>query len=59
MKRRLPYILGFEMPIERIEAKFKMGQDERQIDTRAAIDKLQDSSSRNLSDLMRRHSEKR
>ena len=59
MNRRLPHILGFEMPIERIEAKFKMGQDERLSDTRAAIGKLQDGSNRSLSDLMRRHNEKR
>lgn len=37
MERRMPRILGFELPIERIEAKFKMGQDERLMDTRAAI----------------------
>lgn len=40
MQRRLPKILGFEIPIERLEAKFKMGQDERLPDTRASIDAL-------------------
>ncbi|CCV13133.1 FMN-binding negative transcriptional regulator [Mesorhizobium sp. STM 4661] len=41
MERRMPHILGFDLPIERLEAKFKMGQDERLYDTSAAIDALE------------------
>ncbi|MCV3210049.1 FMN-binding negative transcriptional regulator [Mesorhizobium sp. YC-39] len=41
MERRLPHILGFDLPIERLEAKFKMGQDERLYDTNAAISALE------------------
>jgi transcriptional regulator len=39
--RRVANIVAFELPIERLEAKFKLGQDERLADTRAAIDHLQ------------------
>jgi transcriptional regulator len=59
MNRRLPHILGFELPIERLEAKFKMGQDERLRDTRAAIEMLRDKIDPLLSVLMERHNEKR
>lgn len=41
MKRRLPNVLGFRLPIERLHAKFKMGQDEPLPDTRAAIGRLE------------------
>ncbi|CCV06350.1 FMN-binding negative transcriptional regulator [Mesorhizobium metallidurans STM 2683] len=41
MERRIPHILGFDLPIERLEAKFKMGQDERLYDTSAAIGALE------------------
>ncbi|WP_246677616.1 hypothetical protein [Mesorhizobium sp. B2-3-12] len=41
MERRIPHILGFDLPIERLEAKFKMGQDERRCDTSGAIDALE------------------
>lgn len=54
MERRLPHILGFEMPVERLEAKFKMGQDERLYDTAAAIDAL-DHADPHLAETMRRH----
>lgn len=43
MERRMPHIIGFDLPIERLEAKFKMGQDERLYDTRAAIDALEEN----------------
>jgi transcriptional regulator len=59
MNRRLPHILGFELPIERLDAKFKMGQDERLRDTRAAIEKLADKIDPQLSAVMERHNEKR
>jgi transcriptional regulator len=38
--RRLPHILGFELPIDRIEAKFKLGQDEPRGDALAVADRL-------------------
>lgn len=41
MERRIPHILGFDLPIERLEAKFKMGQDERLYDTSGAIGALE------------------
>jgi transcriptional regulator len=59
MNRRLPHILGFELPIERLDAKFKMGQDERLGDTRAAIAKLGDKIDPPLAVLMKRHNENR
>ncbi|MCC6205057.1 MAG: FMN-binding negative transcriptional regulator [Hyphomicrobiales bacterium] len=54
MERRMPHILGFDMPINRLEAKFKMGQDERIYDTAAAIDALESDDPR-LAGMMRRH----
>lgn len=54
MERRLPHILGFELPVERLEAKFKMGQDERLYDTEAAIGALAVSDPP-LADMMSRH----
>ncbi|MGH8238952.1 MAG: FMN-binding negative transcriptional regulator, partial [Steroidobacteraceae bacterium] len=54
MERRLSKILGFEIPIERLEAKFKMGQDERLPDTEAAIRALSETDP-TLADLMSRH----
>lgn len=41
MERRIPHILGLDLPIERLEAKFKMGQDERLYDTAGAIGALE------------------
>lgn len=37
ISRRLDSIAGFRMPIAQLDAKFKMGQDERPADTKAAI----------------------
>ncbi|MBB4095650.1 FMN-binding negative transcriptional regulator [Ochrobactrum pecoris] len=54
MQRRLPNIVGFALPITRIEAKFKMGQDERLYDTRGAIDVLSITDSA-LAETMKRH----
>ena len=54
MERRLPHVVGFEMPITRLEAKFKMGQDERLYDTIAAIEALETADPA-LADLMRKH----
>jgi transcriptional regulator len=38
--RRLPAILGFELTIERLEAKFKLGQDEPKRDAMAVAERL-------------------
>jgi transcriptional regulator len=54
MERRLPHVVGFEMPITRLEAKFKMGQDERLYDTVAAIEALERTDPA-LADMMRNH----
>lgn len=53
MERRMPHILGFDLPIERLEAKFKMGQDERLYDTAAATNALEQIHP-DLADTMRR-----
>ena len=42
--RRLPSIAGFEIAIERLEAKFKYGQDEPRKDALAVADRLTESS---------------
>lgn len=55
MERRLPRILGFELPIARLEAKFKLGQDERILDTRAAIARLADGIDPDLAEMMERY----
>ncbi|MCF6103067.1 FMN-binding negative transcriptional regulator [Mesorhizobium muleiense] len=54
MQRRIPHILGFDLPIERLEAKFKMGQDERLYDTNAAIGRLEESDPA-LATMMKMH----
>ncbi len=41
--RRLPHIVGFELEIERFEAKFKLGQDEPLRDALAVADHLASS----------------
>jgi transcriptional regulator len=38
--RRLPAILGFELHVERMEAKFKLGQDEPKRDAMAVAERL-------------------
>jgi transcriptional regulator len=43
--RRLPAILGFELHIERLEAKFKLGQDEPKRDAMAVAERLLKSTS--------------
>src|SRR6266852_2091246 len=49
--RRLPNIAGFELEIERLEAKFKLGQDEPRKDAMAVAERLRispDASQREL-----------
>ena len=55
--RRLPSIAGFELTIERLEAKFKLGQDEPRKDALAVAEKLlasDDTSQRRLGALTHR-----
>jgi len=60
--RRLDHILGFEIPIARIEGKFKLGQDEPRKDAMSVAGKLADSedlSHRTLSEMVCRYNEGR
>jgi transcriptional regulator len=55
--RRLPGILGFELHIDRIEGKFKLGQDEPLKDALAVADRLAaaaDPSHRTLAEMIRK-----
>ncbi len=54
--RRIPHIVGFEMEIERLEAKFKLGQDEPRKDAMAVAHRLlasTDASQRQLGEAVR------
>jgi transcriptional regulator len=56
--RRLPSILGFELKIERIEGKFKLGQDEPKKDALAVAEHLaraSDPAQRALGEMTRRY----
>jgi transcriptional regulator len=55
LERRLPNIVGYEMPVENMEIKFKLGQDERSTDMKAAISKLRDEGRYELAEMMARH----
>ena len=60
--RRLPNIAGFELEIERLEAKFKLGQDEPRKDSMAVADRLilsPEASLRELGQATRRANENR
>jgi transcriptional regulator len=60
--RRLNHILGFEIPIQRIEGKFKLGQDEPRKDAMAVAAKLAlaaDPVHRALSEMIRIHNQDR
>jgi len=59
MKRRLPHVVGFRMPIDRLLAKFKMGQDEPLADTNAAIAKLADDGDSSLATMMQEENRNR
>ncbi|CAN7708635.1 FMN-binding negative transcriptional regulator [Mesorhizobium sp. LjRoot246] len=54
MERRIPDIIGFDLPIGRLEAKFKMGQDERLYDTGGAIRALEQNDPA-LATMMKAH----
>jgi transcriptional regulator len=54
--RRLPYIVGFELEIERLEAKFKLGQDEPKKDAMSVAGRFlasSDPSRRKLGEMTR------
>ncbi|MDL2204855.1 FMN-binding negative transcriptional regulator, partial [Brucella intermedia] len=55
LERRLRNIVGYEMPIEKMEVKFKLGQDERAADMSAAIKKLHEEGREHLAEMMARH----
>jgi transcriptional regulator len=53
--RRLNHIMGFEIPLQRIEGKFKLGQDEPKKDAMAVATKLSlatDPEHRELSEMI-------
>lgn len=58
VERRLPRIVGFEIPIERLEAKFKMGQDEHLEDMKAVIRALSEINP-SLAQMMSRYNAQR
>jgi len=60
--RRLPSILGFELRIDRLEAKFKLGQDEPKRDALAVAERLlasESPSDRILGEMTKRYNENR
>lgn len=60
--RRLPAIVGFELKIEHMEAKFKLGQDEPKRDAMAVAERLlasDDPRQRLLGEMTRRYNEDR
>jgi len=60
--RRMPAILGFDLQIEQMEAKFKLGQDEPKRDAMAVAAQLlasDDARIRSLGELTRRYNEDR
>jgi predicted FMN-binding regulatory protein PaiB len=52
--RRLPFIIGFEISVTSLEAKFQMSQYERIGDTREAIEVLAEEGDSPLADVMLR-----
>jgi transcriptional regulator len=60
--RRLPQIIGFELEINRIEGKFKLGQDEPRRDAMAVAERLLLSSNaeqRILGEMVQRYNQDR
>lgn len=54
LERRLPNILGYELIIENVEVRYKLGQDERQRDMAAAEERLRAEGRSTLADQIRR-----
>lgn len=60
--RRLPLILGFEIEIQKIEGKFKLGQDEPKKDAMAVCEHIASSARpacRELAEMIRRYNQDR
>ncbi|MBB6466707.1 transcriptional regulator [Aminobacter lissarensis] len=55
LERRLPNIVGYELPIARVEARFKLGQDERRRDMVAAERRLREAGKDGLAEIMSRY----
>jgi len=53
IKRRLKYIMGFELEVARIEGKFKLGQDEPKRDALAVAQRLAESADAGRRELSR------
>jgi len=53
LERRLPHILGYELVIERVEIRFKLGQDERPRDMTAAVREFRATGQDALADRIR------
>lgn len=49
----LPHVFGYTISLDKIEVKFKLGQDERAPDTAAAIEHLQNNGQEALAERMR------
>lgn len=52
---RMPRIVCFELPIERVEARFQLGQEERPADIAAAADVLSQEGNQEVAELIRVH----
>jgi transcriptional regulator len=52
---RMPRIVCFELPIERVEARFQLGQEERPADIAAAADRLSQEGNHKVAELIRAH----
>jgi transcriptional regulator len=57
VERMLRNIVSFEIPVDRVEAKFKLNQGEKPERTRAAIERLEQSGATELASWMRRYNE--
>ena len=58
LERRLPHIIGFEIALTRIEARFQMSQYERPTDTAEAVEVLKQDGKSDLADIMQRYNDK-
>lgn len=58
LERRLPHIIGFEIALSKIEARFQMSQYERPSDTAEAIEALKRDGQTDLAKIMERYNEK-
>ena len=54
MERRRPQVVGFEMPIARLDAQVQDGQGERLYDAAATVEALE-TADPTFADPMRRH----